>query len=131
MRSVRGRGQPRAASRRTSAWLVLAALLGLWLSQPLHPAAVARPTESGSAIGALMQGTPSSPHPAHDASACQLCRAATQTRGGLRSFVHSGALAPVGVPSRLECVSIALPHFGPVRSDWPRAPPSARFVLDS
>jgi len=120
-----------ALGRHASAWVILAALLGLWLSQPLHPSVRAAPAEAAPASGTLVRSAPPSSHAAHDASACQLCRAAAQTRTSLRAAVHAGAFAPVGPTSRLERVASALPKFEPVRNAWPRAPPTARVVLPS
>jgi hypothetical protein len=118
-----------AFGRNASAWLVLTALLGLWLSQPLHLAVRATPAEAAPIASALVQ-LPSE-HAAHDGSGCQLCRAAAQTRTSLRSAVHTNVVVPSGLTSRLERVTSALPKFEPVREAWPRAPPTARVLLPS
>jgi hypothetical protein len=118
-----------AFGRHASAWLVLTALLGLWLSQPLHLAVRATPAEATPTASAVVQ-LPSQ-DATHDASGCQLCRVAAQTRTSLRSAVHASPVVPSGLSSRLERVTSALPKFEPVRDAWPRAPPTARVLLFS
>lgn len=123
------RGVSRVAyGRHASAWAVLAALLGLWLSQPLHLAVRATPAEAAPMASAVVQ---LSSQLAHDGSGCQLCRVAAQTRTSMRSAVHASAVVPSGLTSRLERVTSALPKFEPVRDAWPRAPPTARVLLPS
>jgi hypothetical protein len=129
MRESRGVSRVGTAfGRHASAWVVLTALLGLWLSQPLHLAVRATPAEAAPAASAVVQ-LPS--QLAHDGSGCQLCRVAAQTRTSLRSAVHASVVAPSGLTSRLERVTSALPKFEPVRDAWPRAPPTARVLLPS
>jgi len=119
-----------AFGRHASAWLVLAALLALWSSQPFHAASEGL-AAAGSTVRAAAPADSSSHRAAHDASTCQICRAAAQTRTSLRAAVAAGACPPVGPTSQIERIIDALPSFEPARDAWPRGPPTARFVLDS
>jgi hypothetical protein len=134
VRSMRGsrdlsRGRT-APGCRASAWLVLAALLGLWLTQPLHVSLRVASQEAAalSAAASHLAGSTAAPH---DAGACQICRTAAQTRTGLRSLVHVSAGASAGPSVRTERPSQLLPTGAPLRDTWPRAPPTTRVVLDS
>jgi hypothetical protein len=116
-----------ALARCTSAWLVVASLLALSLSQPFHatrPLAAGEggPVATASAVG---EAGPS----AHDADLCPVCRAAVQTRLVLRPplALH---LAPDGAS-----VLLRAPSASPLRSApeldgaHPRAPPSPLLDL--
>ena len=130
MRESRGVSRVGTAfGRHASAWVVLTALLGLWLSQPLHLAVRATPAEATPMASAVVQ-LPSQ-HAAHDGSGCQLCRVAAQTRTSLRSAVYASVVVPSGLTSRLERVTSVPPKFETVREAWPRAPPTARVLLPS
>ena len=120
------RTRPRFAPRqRASAWLGLAALLAALGLQPAHArfdAAHAQPPPPAAAT--LTLAAAGSPPADHDTGGCQVCRAASQVRSGLRAAVqHVGSPA---LDRPLHVVAVPLPGAAPaLRDAWPRAPPAA------
>jgi hypothetical protein len=129
MRENHRLNRPRVAFRhRRTAWLLLASLLGLFLSQSFHaPAMTGTAGRGGAATAAasLLASDGAPQHPAHDADACPVCRATTQTRLGLRAPAHANALAANGPELRL-CAPLTGPSkLAPeLACAHPRAPPT-------
>src|SRR5512138_1792292 len=80
------RGPSRSAlQRRASAWLGIASLLGLFLVQPFHTPLRADHGQAAARADGALAVSAAGPHAAeHDAGACQVCRAVSQVRTGLR-----------------------------------------------
>jgi hypothetical protein len=130
MRELRERfGLRFALRRRASAWLALAAFLGLLCAQPFHGSLAVATAGASSATQVVAQGDPPAPHVAHDPGLCALCRAAAQTRFDLRApaalLAADGSSLPLHLPAPVS------PGSAPeLRSARPRAPP-APAVLPS
>jgi hypothetical protein len=95
-----------AAQRARIAAVTAAALLVLFVGQPLHGPAVA--AEFGSAVTSFAADASGATSDAHHAHLCPLCRAANQARfamaaagqANVTAFVFHGSLAPA-TPDRL------------------------------
>jgi hypothetical protein len=122
---MRGSRPGFALRRRASAWLGIASLLGLFLVQPFHAPLRAEPANATATVGATLALSASGSHAAdHDAGTCQVCRAVSQVRSGVRTTI------PIAVsqePLRsLHEPAAPLPGAAPVLLEaWPRAPPAA------
>jgi hypothetical protein len=119
--------RPRSATRhRASAWLALASLLALLGLQPLHGGPRSEhSTRSARAEAALAVSASDAHAAAHDAGACQVCRAVSQVRSGVRPALALRAAQDAREP--LHVPAAALPGAAPtLRDAWPRAPPAAR-----
>ncbi len=122
---MRGSRPRFALRRRASAWLSIASLLGLFLVQPFHAPLRGEHWSSAASVGAtLALSAAGAPAADHDAGTCQVCRAVSQVRSGLRATVP---LAVSHEPLRsLHVPAAPLPGAAPVLLEaWPRAPPAA------
>ena len=121
---MRGSRPRFALRRRASAWLSIASLFGLFLVQPFHTLPRAEPVSAASTVGATLALSAAGSHAVdHDAGTCQVCRAVSQVRSGLRTTIP---LAVAQEPLRsLHVPAAPLPGAAPVLLDaWPRAPPA-------
>jgi hypothetical protein len=115
--------RPQLARRgRACAWLSIASLVALCLFEPLHgPFGADRAHSDGSRR--LAELVASDAHaPLHDAGSCQVCRASSQMRSGLRDA--NASVSPQ--PLLQDLGPAATPPLRPpldLRSVWPRAPP--------
>lgn len=120
-----------AIPRAAAAWLTIAALLTVCLSQSFHATtppvlATASPAASVVTAGSDLPAQ----HAAHDADLCSLCRATAQARLGLRVISSLGALAATGTSVPLHLPAPALASAAPsLRNAQPRAPPTTLLVL--
>ena len=124
MREQRPTRQTSVPRRRAAAaWLTLAALLSLCLSQPPHASASLANTSSQASV--VASGSPLAPvQAAHDADHCSLCRATAQARVGVRPSSCVGELASNEASLRLVLPTPELASSAPdLRSAPPRAPP--------
>jgi hypothetical protein len=123
-----------AFRRDVSASLILASLLGLFLSQPFHAPAPVQATDPGvtiTASAALGGDLPAQPAP-HDPDACPVCRATAQTRLGMRVPTLLDALVAPGTPLALHSPASASPRSAPeLHTARPRAPPTSLLVLSA
>jgi len=120
------RSRPRFALRlRAHAWLGVASLLGLLLIQPVHRPIRVECTDAAASVGATLTCSSAGSHAAeHDAGTCQVCRAASQVRAGLRAAVQLAVSPELLQP--LHTRAAPLPGAAPaLRDAWPRAPPAA------
>jgi hypothetical protein len=108
--------------------VVIASLLGLFLSQPFHTV-----VPIGAAAGGAVVSNPLPSHAsAHDADLCSMCRATSQTRLGLRAALRLGEIAPDGSFLPLHLPAPAPTQRAPqLRDAQPRAPPSALPLLQA
>ena len=123
---MRGSRPRFALRRRASAWLGIVSLFGLFLIQPFHGQVRSERTDASVCAGAsLALSSPGSHAPEHDANTCEVCRAVSQVRVGLRAAVQ---LAVSEEPLRpLHVSSVPSPGAAPdLRESWPRAPPALR-----
>jgi hypothetical protein len=114
----------RLAFRRLAcAWLGIASLFGLLLLESTHGSLdTGRAHTEGSHT--VVELLASDAHaPLHDTGSCQVCRAASQIRSGLRD-----AAQPASPQSLLQALHPAvepeLRSAPDLRDAWPRAPPS-------
>jgi hypothetical protein len=117
-----------ALGRDAGAWLTVASLLALFLGQPFHARAPIAPGKGLVAVaaGAVDPSDLPSQRAAHDAELCPQCRAAAQTRLGLRASAHEGLVAAQRPDLTLHLPAPAPPSSAPVlRGAHPRAPPTA------
>jgi hypothetical protein len=109
--------------RGACAWLSIAALLGLFLSEPSHGAVGVDPAHSDG-LRSVAEFVATDAHaPLHDKGSCQVCRAASQMRSALRGTV--GHVPPQPLHQGLRPSTAPRPRSAPgLRAAWPRAPPS-------
>ena len=134
MRAQSARLRQDVAFRRSAAaWLTIAALFSLCLSQPFHVSVPLETSASSPAasIVAAGSGLPSQRAP-HDADLCSLCRATAQARLGVRVMACVGELATTGATLPLHLPAPALASAAPtLRNAQPRAPPATLLVLSA
>ena len=137
-RSGNGSGNGAGFRRNAAAWLTLAALVGLCLSQPFHnPAPIASAHASGhgpdsASLVVAAGGDLPAQRAAHDADLCSVCRATAQARLGLRVASTLGELATSGQCLPLHLPAPALASAAPaLRNAQPRAPPTSLLVLSA
>jgi hypothetical protein len=112
-----------AIGRRACAWLGIASLFGLFLLGPMHgPVGGARAHTDGTRTVAEFLASDSHA-PLHDTGSCQVCRAASQMRSGLRDAARH--VSPQALLQGLHPAVAPQPRSAPILRDaWPRAPPS-------
>lgn len=114
-----------APRERASAWLGIASLLGLLLLQPAHGRSDRAHAQLASRAEATLAVSSDVASPArnHDAGSCQVCRAASQVRAGVRPALQHVAAPDLEQP--LHAFAALLPSAAPaLRDAWPRAPPA-------
>jgi hypothetical protein len=114
-----------------AAWLTIAALFSLCLSQPFHVSVPFEASASSPAasIVAAGSGLPSQRAP-HDADLCSLCRATAQARLGVRVTFCAGEISMTGACLPLHLPAPALACAAPaLRNAQPRAPPATLLPL--
>jgi len=122
----RREGRCTARRRPAAAWLTIAALVSLGLSQPLHASTPIDAANLGAGSALVVAANPvASQHAHHDADLCSLCRATAQARLGVRVSACAGDLTtsqvqlplPLPAPEQAACAP-------DLRDAPPRAPPS-------
>jgi hypothetical protein len=132
MRELDRRERRYLASRRpAAAWLTIAALLALGLSQPLHASAPIDAGHFGAGSALVAAANPvASQHADHDADLCSLCRATAQARLGVRVCACAGDLTASAARLPLPLPAPELAACAPdLRDAPPRAPPSLLRLL--
>lgn len=118
-----------AIRRQTGAWLVLASLLALFLSQPFHASTPSGAPRPGPATTAVSAASPPS-QAEHDADLCSMCRATAQTRLGLRVALRLAEIAADRPCLALHLPAPELAKAAPqLRAVQPRAPPASLPLL--
>jgi hypothetical protein len=122
-----------ALRRPAAAWLTLATLFALCLSQPFHASAPLGSSASSPAVRVVAAGSElPSQRAAHDADLCSVCRATAQVRLGVRVMACVGELATTGATLPLHLPAPALASAAPtLRNAQPRAPPATLLVLSA
>jgi hypothetical protein len=121
-----------AFRRRAGAWLVIASLLSLFLTQPFHATTPIAGLGGADAAVVVASGQLPAHGSPHDADLCSMCRASAQTRLGLRVALRVGEVAAHGPALALHLPAPARAKAAPqLREAQPRAPPATLPLLQA